>query len=425
MKLASYWLDTARSFSGGAEGPLQGEVDVAVIGGGFSGLSAALALAKKGANVVVVEADLVGGQASGRNGGHCNNGLAQDFRGVAERLGLPLATSLYRAYDAAVDTVERLVAQERIDCDFRRTGKIKVAAKPAHFDRLAQSHALLAKGVDPDTRLLTKSELRWEIASDAFHGGLLYEKSGNMHMGKFVCGLAEAATRAGARIYEHAPVTRLRRISGYRHEVTSDRGTLTARQVLTVTGASVRGPFAYFRRRIVPIGSFIIATEPLSLETLGALLPRRRTVTTSKNIGFYFRITPDRRLLFGGRARFAMSNTRSDLRSGKILERAMLAIFPQLRGTRIDYCWGGLVDMTADRLPRAGEHDGLYYSMGYSGHGVQMSVHMGQVMAEVMSGTPDANPWRTLQWPAIPGHFGSPWFLPLVGAYYRMQDVLH
>jgi glycine/D-amino acid oxidase-like deaminating enzyme len=423
MKLAPYWLDTARRFSGGAEGPLQGRADVAVIGGGFSGLSAALALAKKGANVVVIEADIVGGQASGRNGGHCNNGLAQDFHTVAHRLGISLAASLYRAYDAAVDTVERLAKEEQIDCDFKRTGKIKVAAKPAHFDRLAQGYALLSR-VDPYTKLLTRSELRSEIGSDAFHGGLLYLMSANLHMGKFVCGLAEAATRAGARIYEHAPVTKLRRISGYKHKVVSERGTIMADQILLATGPSVRGPFGYFRRRIVPIGSFIIATEPLGRELLDALLPMRRTVTTSKNIGFYFRVTPDERLLFGGRARFAMSNARSDLRSGKILERAMLTIFPQLRGIRIDYCWGGLVDMTADRLPRAGEHEGLFYSMGYSGHGAQMSVHMGHVMAEVMSGRSDSNPWRSLNWPAIPGHFGPPWFLPFVGAYYRMKDVL-
>ena len=187
----------------------------------------------------------------------------------------------------------------------------------------------------------------------------------------------------------------------------------------------MHGPFFYFRRRIIPVGSFIIATEPLSENVLGDLMPTRRTATTTRHIGHYFRITPDNRLLFGGRARFALSSPTSDARSGKILEKNMLAIFPQLRGTRIDYCWGGLVDMTADRLPRAGEHEGLFYAMGYSGHGTQMSVHMGQAMAQVMDGHLAANPLQALDWPAIPGHFGPPWFLPFVGAYYRMQDWLH
>lgn len=121
-----------------------------------------------------------------------------------------------------------------------------------------------------------------------------------------------------------------------------------------------------------------------------------------------------------------MSSPSSDAKSGKVLQAAMVQMFPQLAGVAIDYCWGGLVDMTSDRLPRAGERNGIYHAMGYSGHGVQMSVHMGQVMAEVMDGAnPSLNPWQDLAWPAIPGHFGKPWFLPLVGAYYRLQDYLH
>jgi glycine/D-amino acid oxidase-like deaminating enzyme len=153
-------------------------------------------------------------------------------------------------------------------------------------------------------------------------------------------------------------------------------------------------------------------------------MPGRRTMTTTKHIGNYFRLSPDNRLIFGGRARFAISGPASDARSGRILERAMRSVFPQLAGTRIDYCWGGLVDMTADRLPRAGEHEGLHFAMGYSGHGVQMAVHMGQVMAAMMGGRPAANPWRGMPWPAIPGHFGKPWFLPIVGAWYRVKDLL-
>jgi glycine/D-amino acid oxidase-like deaminating enzyme len=425
VKLASYWHDTAPAFQAGRVGPVEGHADVAVIGGGFTGLSAALSLAKRGAKVVLVEAGRVGGEASGRNGGHCNNGLSADFRAASERLGLPLAKSLYRAFDAAVDTVERIIGEERIDCDFKRSGKIKLAAKPEHFDKLARSYELMTREVDPDTDLVPRSAIRSEIGSEAFHGGLVYRKSANMHMGKFVGGLAGAAARNGAAIYENAPVTKLRRLAGRKYEVVSQRGVFTADQVLLATGASIRGPFSYFRRRIVPVGSFIIATEPLSENVLGDLMPTRRTATTTRNIGHYFRITPDNRLLFGGRARFAMSNPSSDAKSGKILEQGMLSLFPQLRGTRIDYCWGGLVDMTADRLPRAGEHEGLLYSMGYSGHGTQMSVHMGQVMAEVMNGKPDANPLRDLDWPAIPGHFGRPWFLPFIGAYYRLQDWLH
>jgi glycine/D-amino acid oxidase-like deaminating enzyme len=198
-----------------------------------------------------------------------------------------------------------------------------------------------------------------------------------------------------------------------------------ARQVLLATGTSAVGPLGWFRRRIVPVGAFIIGTEPLPVELLDRLTPRRRMTTDTRNFVGYFRVSPDNRLLFGGRARFATSNATSDAKSGVILRQMMVRVFPELAAARIDYCWGGMVDMTRDRLPRAGEREGLYYSMGYSGHGTQMSTYMGAIMAEVMDGKPLLNPWREFSWPAIPGHFGRPWFLPIIGAYYRYQDLVH
>ncbi len=168
-----------------------------------------------------------------------------------------------------------------------------------------------------------------------------------------------------------------------------------------------------------------MATEKLTEEQIRSIMPTRRNATTSKNIGNYFRIAPDDRLIWGGRARFALSSPASDVKSGSILEKSLRETFPQLGPVGIDYCWGGIIDLTADRLPRAGEHDGLYYALGFSGHGAQMSVHMGQQMAKVMAGDAAANPFRALPWPAIPGHFGPPWFMPFVGAWYRFQDWRH
>lgn len=425
MKFDSYWLDTRPAFRAGCEGPVEGRADVAVIGGGFTGLSAALALAQRGVSVVVLEAAQIAGEASGRNGGQCNTGVAQDYASLVARVGAEPARQFYRAYESAVRSVEAIVAEHAIDCDFRHAGKLKLAAKPKHFEGLAKTFDVLRREVDPDVELIEPSRIRDEIASDGFYGGLLQRNGVQMHMGKFGVGLAQAAVRAGARIYEQAAVTRLERIEGERHAITCTRGTLVADRVLVATGASQHGPFAWFRRRIAPVGSFIVVTEPLPDAQLNRLFPHRRAYVTSRQIGNYFRVTPDNRLLFGGRARFAMSSPRSDAKSGEILRAGMAGYFPELADVRLDYCWGGLVDITADRLPRAGQHDGLYYSMGYSGHGVQMSVHMGRVMADVLYGAAASNPWRELDWPAMPGHFGHAWFLPFVGAYYRMQDFLH
>lgn len=185
MKLESYWLDTAAPFSSGAQGAPHGNADVVVVGAGFTGLSAALALAKKGASVVVLEAGLVANAASGRNGGMCNNGFAQDYYQLSTKLGRERANMLYRAFDAGVDKVEAIIAEERIECDFKRVGKLKLAAKPEHYDKLVRSQALLAEEVDPDTRLVPRTDLRAEIGSDRYFGGLLFEKSAGMHVGKF------------------------------------------------------------------------------------------------------------------------------------------------------------------------------------------------------------------------------------------------
>jgi glycine/D-amino acid oxidase-like deaminating enzyme len=423
MRFVSYWHDTAPIFGAAAPGPVESHYDVAVIGGGFTGLSAARQLAKAGAKVAVLEAERVGSGGSGRNGGHLNNGLAHSYLAAKAQLGKERAIAIYQAYDDAVDTIEALVAEEGIDCDFRRSGKLKLASKPKHLDTLARNFDALHAEVDKDTAMLSAGDLKSEVGSP-FHGAMLSKKSAMMHMGRYAAGLAEAVVRHGGAIFENAAVTAHRQTNGG-HTVTTARGTLTADNVLIATGAYTTPNFGYFRRRIVTVGSFIIATRPLTAAEIAETMPGNRNCVTSMHIGNYFRLSPDNRLLFGGRARFsAVSDHTSDAKSGAILRSALAAMFPQLGNVEIDYCWGGLLDMTQDRYPRAGYQDGVWYAMGLSGHGAQLSTQLGIMMADAILGREDRNPMKGLAWPSVPGHFGKPWFLPLVGLYYKALDKI-
>ncbi|GBR09858.1 NAD(P)/FAD-dependent oxidoreductase [Acetobacter oeni] len=422
MKLTSYWLDTVPRFTGTPQAALPGQADAVIVGGGFSGLSAALRLRQLGASVVVLERDRVIGEASGRNGGHVNNGLAGSFTDACAKLGEDTATRLYKVLNSAVDTVETITRENGIDCDFTRCGKLKVGNRQAHEAALQTDYARLTVAADPEACLLDETQVREELGSDLFSSGLLYPKSARMHMGRFGIGLANAVLHAGGLIFENTPMTGMKR-TGNSFEMTTPQGKILAKSVLMATGISRNAP-AWFRQRIMPVGSFIVATEPMDEAAMRRIMPGGRNVVTMQNIHNYFRATADHRLIFGGRASFSRSRTTTDITSGNMLLAAMRRTLPELPDVKIDYCWGGDVDMTVDRLPHAGQWNGVFYTMGYSGHGTQMSVYMGQRMAEAMAGMPDTNPLAGRAWQKIPCYGLASHFLPLVGAFYRAKDFV-
>lgn len=424
MKLTSFWLDTAKPAGDFRHQELPASVDVAVVGGGLTGLSTAVHLARQGASVAVLEQQTLGWGASGRNGGMATTGLAIGFTKAVKRYGLDNATRMFTVYNEAIDTIEELVEGEGIDCDFERVGKLNLACKPAHYEEFERSAELLARHANHEMTLVPRGRIREEIGSDFYHGAMVDPLAAGVHVGKLCSGLAMAASQYGASLHENCEVVGLERLGDRRHRVRTSKGTLVAEDVVVGTSGYSGKLLPWLRRRIVPIGSFIVVTEPLDRAVVDDLLPKRRVASDSKNLVYYFRITPDNRLLFGGRARFAMSNPGSDLRSGDILRKAITSVYPQLGGVGIDYCWGGLVDMSLDQMVHAGRKDGVFYSVGYSGHGVQMATHMGKVVAQVLAGDDSANPWRDLAFRPVPGHVGPPWFLPPVGAYFRFVDLV-
>jgi glycine/D-amino acid oxidase-like deaminating enzyme len=376
-----------------------------------------------GAIVVVVEREQVGWGASSRNGGQVLTGMKLDVGTLVDRFGAVRARQLFDVATDSIARLEALIGEEAIECEYTRAGHLQAAFKPSHFDAFLEEQALLARVFDHEVRVLPRSEQHGEIGSDAYHGVLVDERSGGLNPAQYVRGLAAAATRAGAAIVTGAGVTSLeRKPSVWRVRTTA--GDIEAQDLLVATNGYTDAAVPALQRRFVPIGSYIIATEPLDEHVATSLLPRRRMAFDSKHFLYYFRLTTDRRLLFGGRAEFGRPDERTTRRAAAILRKGMDTVFPSLSGVGIDYAWGGNVAFTRDQMPRAGRLDDLNYAGGYCGHGVAMATYLGEQIARRIGGEPIEHPLFDDRFPAIPMYSGNPWFLPLVGAYYQVKDWL-
>jgi glycine/D-amino acid oxidase-like deaminating enzyme len=425
LKETPVWLEGVVFPTLDPQRPLPAQVDVAVVGGGYTGLAAARALARRGAFVALLEARTLGWGASSRNGGMALTGLKLEAAQLVAKYGLEAARRLFAASLKALDCVEWIVAEERITCDFARCGHLLLACKPAHFKALVHEAELLDREFGHPTRAVPPAELRDEIGSGAYHGGLVDEASAAVQPARYVAGLAHAALRAGAQLYERTPVTRLAR-QGAGWCVSTARGDLRAGSVFVASGGYSGPVTPALRRKIVPIGSYIIATEPLPEALAREVSPRDRMIFDSKRFLYYFRLTPDRRMLFGGRAGFFPETPAAVRRSAAILCRAMVEVYPQLQGARVEYAWGGTLDVTFDLMPHAGQLGGLHYAIGYAGHGVAMATYLGTLMGACLAGEQVDNPFAELPFPGAPlGLYdGRPWFLPLAGAWYKLLDWL-
>ena len=421
FKDAPYWWEAAPPSTTAVPAPPH-RVEVAVVGAGYCGLSAALELRRQGLDVLVMDAARIGHAASSLNGGMVAGSLKLSHAELARLFDPERATAMLEESARCLPFLEELLAREGIACDYRRSGRFVGAHCPSAYASLERRLDTTKKLTGADAWLVPRQRQREEIDTDYYYGGMVAEASGGLHPARYHRGLADAARRAGALIVEETPVDAIaRRAGGF--TLHPPRGVVEAREVIVATNGYTGAATPWLRRRLIPLNSYIIATEPLPPETTRRLIPRGRMIVDSYRVLSYYRLSPDgTRVLYGGRASFRRATARQ---AAPHLHAMMVRVWPELAHTRVTHAWTGNVAFTFDHVPHMGVHEGLHYAAGCQGSGVGMATYLGYQTALKIAGkvgTPCA--FDGLPFPTRPTYTGDPWFLPVVGSYYRLRDWL-
>ena len=420
MRSQPYWWDACPRCD---ESPpaLPGETDVLIIGAGYTGLCAARILARAGKSVLVCEAGLTGIGASTRNGGMLGPSFHKlGVEGLISHYGAERTNGILNESIGFVAFVRDLVKEEGIECEFRKTGRFRGASRASHYDAMAREleSQVEATGIEAD--LVPPNRVREEIGTDRFYGGIRYEIDGGLHPARYHDGLVATVKEAGAAIAPQTEVTQLERVtSGYR--VHTARGTVAAGAVMVCTNGYTGTVTPWFRRRVLPIRSSLIATEELDSTVMNELMPTGRMYGDSRRVMAYYRPSPDgKRLLFGGRA----TSADKPLVNARKLRLSMLDVFPELQDVRISHSWSGLVAYAFDHVPHLGCHDGLWYAMGYCGSGVARASYFGTKLAYKLLGDVERGQTAFDDMPMTtrPLYRGNPWFMSPIIQWHRMLD---
>ncbi|HXQ30605.1 MAG TPA: FAD-binding oxidoreductase [Steroidobacteraceae bacterium] len=417
----SFWAEDAE-FPRGSEAWLPASADVVVVGAGYTGLAAARETALAGKSTVVLDAGPIGGGCSSRNGGQVGFSVRPEFADLARRHGEGVATGIYREGLEAVAELRALAHTAGFDCDWRGVGCFYGAHTPRHFEVLRRAADSQPAGLEQQIRVVPRAAQAEEIGSSFYHGGLVYPDDAAIHPLKLLNALYGRASSAGAVAYADCPVLALER-SRDGFAVRTPHGTLRAGQVLIATNGYTGPVSPWHRRRVVPIGSYIIATEPLDPALVTRLIPHGRNLVDTRHVVVYVRPSPDgRRILFGGRAAAREPDV---TRCVPRLKAMMTEVFPELARVRISRAWMGFVAFTFDSLPHLGSRDGLFHCMGYCGSGITLSTYYGRKIGRQIAGAAggetalDGLPFTTR-----PLYGGRPWFMPAAILGYRLRDWL-
>jgi glycine/D-amino acid oxidase-like deaminating enzyme len=397
---------------------------VAIIGGGYAGLAAALELARHSVEAVVLERGALGIGASTRNGGHVSGGvnIGKSFSGRTAKVDGEREGQLLADGADAFALIEQLIGEERIDCFWQKRGRFVGAWTPAHYAHQEERLRALNEAARSGAYMVARDAQRAEIASDYYYGGMVVERSASLHPALYYKGLLDACRRRGVALCADAAVEQIT-ANGAGQRVATSRGTVEAGDVVIATNGYTGTLTPALRRRIVPIASHIIATEPLPADLAASLIPTGRTLSDTKRVLCYYRMSPDgTRMVFGGRARFTPANPEL---CARVLHSYMTARFPQLRGIRVTHSWTGNTAFTLDALPHMGTDGGLHYALGCNGSGIAMMTYLGTQTARKIARV--ANRACAFDRPDFPDHplyTGNPWFLPLIGGWYRLRDRL-
>lgn len=420
MKPEVFWTD---QFSSDTPLPvstvLPAEVDVAIVGSGYTGLTAARVLAKAGSSVAVMDQYEIGWGASSRNGGMATPGLKQDIFKIHKKYGMDYAREFWRSSVDAIDLLEQIIIEENIDCDWSRKGHIALACKQSHYDELPEYAAWIKKEMGHEKTIVPREEIRSEIGTDAYFGGLSDESSGGLQPAKYVNGLARAVADLGVKLCEDTRVEKINR-NGSGHELITSKGDMKAQEVIIATNGYTDMLVPELKPKVFPVGSYIIVTEPLPQDLKDILSPKRRMFYDSKWFINYFRLTPDGRMLWGGRNDLS---TDLDLNeSAKNLSQQVYKVFPELNDYEFTHTWTGKLGITFDLMPHIGNINGIHYAFGYGGHGLSIATYLGTELGLLISGEKDRSPYKEISHQTMFFYREKPWFLPFAASYYRFLD---